>query len=81
MEVLSITNNKLRLHSSPLDLSVVCEYNHAQKDANYSDFTILPYSKSFLQLSNLKNESSLNLLRIKKKDDKGELIKLKMQYD
>ncbi|KAG5675278.1 hypothetical protein PVAND_005192 [Polypedilum vanderplanki] len=71
MEILSLTNSKLRLHSSPSDLSTVCEYSHNQRDTANTDFTLLPLPSSFMQLSKSTNNSSiLNLFRLKKKDGK-----------
>jgi WD40 repeat protein/polyhydroxyalkanoate synthesis regulator phasin len=72
MSLLSISS-KARVHLSPEHLSTVTSESTAT-DCN-SDASILPLSKSFIQIFKSSKESWINICKIKKENDK-ELIQL-----
>lgn len=72
MSILSISSKKTRVHLSAEYLSTVSsESTHNQQEDCVSDVSILPLSKSFIQIFKSSKDSWLNICKIKKEDDKG----------
>lgn len=75
MDILSLTNQAIRLHKSASDLTTVCEQKNAQQGDVLSSFSTLPISKSFLKFwrrsKSKENDSCIEIWRVKKDKDEG----------
>lgn len=72
MSFLSISSKKTRVHLSAEHLSTVTSENsHDRQECCVSDVSILPLSKSFIQIFKSSKNSWVNIYKIKQEDDTG----------